>query len=75
MNIEMSVLFIDITTNRNTHNTIVNFDSSTEVNQNQMTPEPISQETFLMSQCDREGQQLYMCYHSITNYITVRNDQ
>ncbi|XP_076673695.1 RCC1 and BTB domain containing protein claret [Andrena cerasifolii] len=61
----------DVTSNQNTHNAAVNFDSSTEVNQNQMTPEPISKETFLMSQSDRDGQQLYMCYHSITKHITV----
>lgn len=66
------IIFTDFTSNRNTHNATVNFDSSTEVNQNQITPEPISKETFLMSQSDREGQQLYTCYHSITNHITVR---
>nr|XP_033323093.1 uncharacterized protein LOC117218656 [Megalopta genalis] len=60
---------LDITSNRHNHN--ANIDTSIEVNQNQMTPEPISRETFLMSQSDREGQQLYTCYHSITNHITI----
>ncbi|XP_076160766.1 RCC1 and BTB domain containing protein claret isoform X2 [Ptiloglossa arizonensis] len=69
--IETKSQTLDFTSNRNTHNATVNFDSSTEVNQNQITPEPISKETFLMSQSDREGQQLYTCYHSITNHITI----
>ncbi|XP_076290430.1 RCC1 and BTB domain containing protein claret [Lasioglossum baleicum] len=62
---------LDITGNRHNHNAIVNIDTSVEVNQNQMTPEPISKETFLMFQFDRDGRQLYTCYHSITNHITV----
>ncbi|XP_076231996.1 RCC1 and BTB domain containing protein claret [Calliopsis andreniformis] len=61
----------DITSNRNTHNAAVNFDSSTEVNQNQMTPEPVAKDTFLMSQSDREGQQLYTLYHLLTNHVSI----
>ncbi|XP_015431451.1 PREDICTED: uncharacterized protein LOC107187791 [Dufourea novaeangliae] len=61
----------NITSNRNTHNATVNFDSSTEVNQDQLIPEPISKETFLISQSDREGQQMYTCYHILTNHITI----
>ncbi|CAK9809769.1 X-linked retinitis pigmentosa GTPase regulator homolog [Anthophora plagiata] len=61
----------DITSNRNTQNATVNSESSTEVNQNQITPEAMSKDVFLMSQLDREGQQLYTCYHSITNQILV----
>ncbi|XP_076627928.1 RCC1 and BTB domain containing protein claret isoform X2 [Colletes latitarsis] len=60
-----------ITGNRNTRIATVNLDLSMEVNQNQVTPEPISKDTFLVSQSDRKGQQLYTCYHSITNHITV----
>jgi len=37
-----------------------------------INPEPIPKETFLSSQYDREGRQLYTCYHSVTNHITVR---
>ncbi|XP_034188520.2 RCC1 and BTB domain containing protein claret [Osmia lignaria lignaria] len=61
----------DITSNRNTHNITIHSDPSTEVNQNQITPELMSSEVFLMSQFDREGQQLYTCYHSLTNQILV----
>ncbi|XP_071855799.1 RCC1 and BTB domain containing protein claret [Bombus fervidus] len=61
----------DITSNRNTQNISINSDSSTEVNQNQITPEAMSKDVFLMSQLDRDGQQLYTCYHSITNQILV----
>ncbi|XP_043788505.1 uncharacterized protein LOC122712731 isoform X1 [Apis laboriosa] len=61
----------DITNNRNTQNTTINSESSTEVNQNQITPEVMSKEVFLMSQLDREGHQLYTCYHSITSQILV----
>lgn len=61
----------DITNNRNTQNTTINSESSTEVNQNQITPEVMSKEVFLMSQLDREGNQLYTCYHSITSQILV----
>ncbi|KOX68598.1 X-linked retinitis pigmentosa GTPase regulator like protein [Melipona quadrifasciata] len=63
--------FTDITSNRYIQNTSINSDSSTEVNQNQITPEAMSKEVFLMSQLDRDGQQLYTCYHSITNQILV----
>lgn len=31
----------------------------------------MSKEVFLMSQLDREGHQLYTCYHSITSQILV----
>ncbi|XP_076387306.1 RCC1 and BTB domain containing protein claret isoform X2 [Megachile rotundata] len=31
----------------------------------------MSKEVFLMSQSDRDGQQLYTCYHSVTNQILV----
>lgn len=34
-------------------------------------PEPISKDTFLSLQYDREYRQLYTCYHPVTNYITV----
>jgi len=37
-----------------------------------ISPEPISKDMFLSSQYDREGQQLYTCYHPLTNHITVR---
>jgi hypothetical protein len=37
-----------------------------------ISPEPISKDTFLSSQYDRESQQLYTCYHPLTNHITVR---
>lgn len=57
--------------NRNTQNITINSDSSTEVNQNQITPEAMSKDVFLMSQLDRDGQQFYTCYHSITNQILV----
>ncbi|OAD60135.1 X-linked retinitis pigmentosa GTPase regulator like protein [Eufriesea mexicana] len=40
-------------------------------NQDQIIPEPMSKEVFLMSQMDRGGQQLYTCYDSITNQILV----
>ncbi|XP_053987652.1 uncharacterized protein LOC128881032 [Hylaeus volcanicus] len=69
--IEKKYQSLDMANNRNTHNTTINFDSSMEVNQNQITPEPISNNTFLLSQSDRDGQQLYTCYHAITNHITV----
>lgn len=67
-----SIDFTDITSNRNTHNITIHSDPSTEVNQNQITPEVISSEMFLMSQSDREGQLLYTCYYSLTNQILVR---
>ncbi|XP_076756092.1 RCC1 and BTB domain containing protein claret isoform X2 [Xylocopa sonorina] len=69
--IETKCQTLDITSNRNSQITTVNSDSSTEVNQNQITPEAMSKEVFLMSQSDREGQQLYTCYHSVTNQILV----
>ncbi|KYN06247.1 X-linked retinitis pigmentosa GTPase regulator like protein, partial [Cyphomyrmex costatus] len=36
-----------------------------------VSPEPISKDTFLSLQYDREDQQLYTCYHPVSNYITV----
>ncbi|XP_012059515.1 PREDICTED: uncharacterized protein LOC105622712 [Atta cephalotes] len=36
-----------------------------------VSPEPISKDTFLSLQYDRENRQLYTCYHPVTNYITV----
>ncbi|XP_011864617.1 PREDICTED: uncharacterized protein LOC105560272 isoform X2 [Vollenhovia emeryi] len=36
-----------------------------------VAPEPISKDTFLSCQYDREDRQLYTCYHPVTNYITV----
>ncbi|KYN28946.1 X-linked retinitis pigmentosa GTPase regulator like protein [Trachymyrmex cornetzi] len=36
-----------------------------------VSPEPISKDTFLSLQYDRENRQLYTCYHLVTNYITV----
>ncbi|XP_011686419.1 PREDICTED: uncharacterized protein LOC105449118 [Wasmannia auropunctata] len=36
-----------------------------------ISPEPISKDTFLSLQYDREDRQLYTCYHPVTNYITV----
>ncbi|XP_072761626.1 uncharacterized protein Ca isoform X2 [Anoplolepis gracilipes] len=38
-----------------------------------ISPEPISKDTFLTSQSDREGQQLYTCYHSSTHHVTVHS--
>lgn len=35
-------------------------------------PEPILKDTFLSSQYDRDGRQLYTCYHPTTSHITVR---
>ncbi|EFN66274.1 X-linked retinitis pigmentosa GTPase regulator-like protein [Camponotus floridanus] len=40
---------------------------------NFINPEPISKDTFLTSQYDREGQQLYTCYHPSTHHITVHS--
>ncbi|XP_024872319.1 uncharacterized protein LOC112454915 [Temnothorax curvispinosus] len=36
-----------------------------------ISPEPISRDTFLSLQYDREDRQLYTCYHPVTNYITI----
>ncbi|KAL0112102.1 hypothetical protein PUN28_013376 [Cardiocondyla obscurior] len=36
-----------------------------------VNPEPITKDTFLSLQYDGEDRQLYTCYHSITNYITI----
>jgi len=38
-----------------------------------VSPEPLSKDTFLSLQYDREDRQLYTCYHPVTNYITVRS--
>ncbi|XP_077282523.1 RCC1 and BTB domain containing protein claret isoform X3 [Temnothorax americanus] len=36
-----------------------------------ISPEPISRDTFLSLQYDREDRQLYTCYHPVTTYITI----
>lgn len=63
-------MFLDDANNRG--NVIsVNSEMSSESKLGFINPEPISKDTFLSSQYDREGRQLYTCYHSVTNHITV----
>ncbi|EFN83345.1 X-linked retinitis pigmentosa GTPase regulator-like protein [Harpegnathos saltator] len=48
-----------------------NAETSSESKSGFIGPEPILKDTFLSSQYDREGRQLYTYYHPITNHITV----
>lgn len=57
----------------NDNGTLVNSEILPEFTKfNFINSEPVSKDTFLSSQYDREGQQLYTCYHPVTNHITVR---
>ncbi|XP_050454237.1 uncharacterized protein LOC126852967 isoform X1 [Cataglyphis hispanica] len=49
----------------------VNSEISLESKLGFISPEPISKDTFLVSQYDREGRQLYTCYHPNTHHVTV----
>ncbi|XP_036149418.1 uncharacterized protein LOC105829672 isoform X2 [Monomorium pharaonis] len=55
----------------NDHLNAVNILEISEPKLGFISPEPISKDTFLSLQYDREHRQLYTCYHPVTNYITV----
>jgi len=61
---------IDTSNNKESNNGIHSKKLESKINF--ISPEPISKDTFFSSQYDREGQQLYTCYHPVTNHITVR---
>lgn len=66
-------MLIDASNKKENHNGFaVNSMISSESKLGFISPEPVSKNTFLASQYDREGRQLYTCYHPDTHHVTVR---
>lgn len=64
---------LDASNKKENHNGFaVNSEMSSEPKLYFISPEPVSKDTFLASQYDREGRQLYTCYHPVTHHVTVR---
>ncbi|XP_029179044.1 uncharacterized protein LOC114946614 isoform X2 [Nylanderia fulva] len=62
----------DASNKKENHNGFtVNSEISSESKLGFISPEPVSKDTFLASQYDREGRQLYTCYHPDTHHVTV----
>ncbi|XP_014467574.1 PREDICTED: uncharacterized protein LOC106740753 isoform X2 [Dinoponera quadriceps] len=68
---ENSLQSHDSTNKLNGSGISANAETSSESKLGLIGPEPILKDTFLSLQYDREGRQLYTCYHPITSHITV----
>ncbi|KAK2577382.1 hypothetical protein KPH14_003497 [Odynerus spinipes] len=70
-NLGENTQYHDTGTNKSNSLAILNIDSYSEDYVGTMNPEPMSKDTFLTPQYDREGQQIYTCYHFESSHITV----